>query len=300
MIKKLTLILTLTLIVIGMNSCEDASPNQFLEQTIVQGYLLVDKPINGILISRTTPIDQKIDNLASQIKDAKVQIYYMNPTTNKTDTINLQFKDTDEIGYFNPEQNTKVLPNTLYNLKVQLTNGNIITGQTLTPIRFNWVKQSDYKIYYPKDTLKLPRNPEYDISWTKESKVNFYFLRTLCHDTLEYGKYFETPEPDNKNRRCYNLMSQMNEEQKHSYYKNATNWNLLGDSITPFVWMAFKWFGKHEIIILAPDYPMLKGYVQNMMKNQYDPNLSNIKGGNGHFGSASAIKDTFMLLKNLP
>jgi hypothetical protein len=300
--KNIYLLFLLGFVFQGLTSCGDNPPNQYIEQTIVQGYLLVDKPVSGILVSRSIPIDQSTDNLSAQIRDAKVQIYYLNQATGKFDTLNLQFRDTDEIGYYFPDQGFTVQPQVTYYLKIQLSNGTIITGQTLTPRRFQWVKAPLPQINYPADTLNLPRIPEYDISWTKDSKANYYLIRTLCHDTLEYGKYLDPPDAHNKNRRCYNIMANQDESEKHAYYKNVANWNLLGDSITPTVWMAFKWFGPHNVSVYSPDDNMLNWFKNTYFSNssENDPLLSTVKGNGtyGVFGSAAVIEKEIFVLKN--
>ena len=300
--KYINKLILLTILAIGLNSCEDSLPDQYVNQTIVQGYLLVDKPISGILVTNSKPIFGKFDETSAQITNAIVQIYYLNSTTNKFDTLNLQYRGFGEIGYYYHDANLLVKPNTTYYLKIQLNNGKIITGQTSTPERFDWVNAPKEKVYYPTDTLKLPHMPEYDISWTKASKSNFYLIRTICHDTVEYGKYLSPADPGDKNRKCYNLISHMDENQKHTYYKNVTNWNLIGDSITPTVWMAFKWFGSHTVTVYSPDNNMFNWFKNTYFTNstENDPLLSSVKGSNtyGVFGSAAIVEKDMFLYKN--
>lgn len=300
--KNISHLFLITILVLGLNSCEDSLPDQYVNQTIVQGYLIVDKPISGILVTNSKPIFGKFDDISSQIRNAKVQIFYTNSNTNKMDTLDLQFRSIGEIGYCYQDQNLKVKPNTLYYLRIQLNTGKIITGQTLTPDRFNWVREPLDKIYYPLDTLKLPRISEYDLSWTKESNANYYLIRVICHDTVEYGKYLTPPDLNDKNRKCYNIMDHMDENQKHTYYKNVTTWNLLGDSLTPTVWMAFKWFGGHTVSVYSPDQNMFNWFKNTYFTNstENDPLLSSVKGSGafGVFGSASVIEKDIFLFKN--
>lgn len=300
--KNKILLAVLGIIILTFTACEDTPPIAYNKQTVVQAYIFVDRAISGIEISNTMPIESKYNRKNSQIKDAKVQISYFNDTKNQNDTLTLLYKDTDDYGYYYPDSSFKILPSTAYYLKVVLNNGTVITGQTFTPKRFSWTAEPKPDLYYPKDTLKLPGDPKYNISWTDENKSDYYFIRVMNLDTTDYGKYLAPPVPDDKNRRCYNIISVHDDDNTKVYYKNVTTWNLIGNNSTPTVWMAFKWFGKHNISTYAPDDNML-----NWFKNIYftgstenDPLLSSVKGENayGVFGSAAVIEKEVFLFKN--
>jgi hypothetical protein len=296
------LLAVLGIIILTFTACEDVPTIEYKKQTVVQAYIFVDKPISGIEISNTMPVDSKYDKKNAQIKDAKVQISYFNEAKNQNDTLNLIYKDTDDFGYYYPDANFKVLPATVYYLNVVLNDGTVITGHTFTPKRFSWIVEPLPELNYPKDTLKLPGEPKYNISWTDENKSDYYFIRVMNLDTNEYGKYLAPPIPNELNRRCYNIFSGNNEDNAKAYYKNVTTWNLIGNNSTPTVWIAFKWFGKHLISTYSPDDNLL-----NWFKNIYftgssenDPLLSTVKGENayGVFGSAAVIEKEVFLYKN--
>jgi len=66
------------------------------------------------------------------------------------------------------------------------------------------------------------------------------------------------------------------------------------------VWSAFKWFGLHEVAVMAADWNLVRWYLQNVGVNAVNPLLGSVEGGIGVVGSAYAIRDTFFLLKNQP
>ncbi|MBM2816309.1 MAG: hypothetical protein HW421_3071 [Ignavibacteria bacterium] len=282
--QKLKFTLFISIILISLSSCEDPVPYDYIPDTYIQAYLIVGEPIRNIVVMQTQPVNSTFDFKKSLIQDATVKI------KSEGNEFLLAFKP-DSSGYYFPDSSYLVKPKTQYSLEIILSDGKIMTSNVVTPDLINWVNHSPKLLQYPLDTVKLPAKDT--IEWSREATTFFYAIIVKCLDTSNYGKYLE-PVIDEKNRRVFNPYRQDNK----IYEISSTA--LIPNTKTSIVWSIFKWFGKHEIVILAADYPMLEAFVQNMMSNQYLPNLNNINGGKGHFGSASAIKDTFMLLKNLP
>lgn len=278
-------------IVIGFifTSCEDTAPMDYVKKNLVEAYLIVDQPIEKIKILESQPLAERFDYKNSYIKDADVKII------KGVDTLQLLFNSENNDGYFYPDTNLKVMPETKYKLLVTLKDGTIMTGETSTPSRFQWdtIKHPKKEIYYPKDTLKLPKVDSLTIGWTTVPNVNFFILSVKCLDTLNYGIYLKNPSNE-PNRRCYSVMNNMDIQ-----YRETSSWNFIANTETPTVWLAFKWFGLQEIIVYAADKNMINWMIQTMSV-PYDPLMSSIKGGEGVFGSASTVKEKFFLYKNQP
>jgi len=268
------------------NACEDAIPSDYIEQKFVEAYQIFDEPIRNIVLMNTQPVNKKFEYNNSLIRNAEVKII------GDGKEFVLTIDTAGEQGYYYPDTTYLVKPNTHYKLEIILS-GDTITAETTTPLRFKYINTSDEFLFYPKDTTKLPPLDTFRLEWEKVTGVNFFILNLKCLDTLEYGKYLNPPT-DEKNRR---IERPWNEDWM---FKETTNTAPIPNTKTPVVWLSFKWFGRHDVSVFAPDTNYLKWFIQNATKNQYDPLLSNMKNAMGVFGSASVVRDTFFLVKNQP
>jgi len=279
-----------TFILVFVSSCEDAPPSDYIPQKYVEAYLTVGEPIRGIKLYTTQPTTSPYKASEALVRDAKVQIISAN------DTFNLVFRDSSDIGYFYPDTNYKVKPKTNYHLKITLNNGKIITGDDVTPSEINWVKLPKDYYYFPKDSLNPPEGSDsLIISWTKEPTTPLYIISVLCLDSLDYGKYL-TPPSTETNRRCYNIFYRENEEP----YREMSSMNMIFNTQTPVVWMAFKWFGKQRISIFAPSQNYSKWFLNAMFSQNHDPNMNSVNNAIGVFGSVSVARKESFLIKNQP
>ena len=271
-----------------INACEDVIPSDYIEQKFVEAYLIVDEPIRNIVLMNTQPVNKKFEYSSSLIRNAEVKII------GDGKEFVLSIDTAGEQGYYYSDSTYLVKPNMQYKLEIRIPGYvDLISAETTTPARFKYIRTSDDILYYPKDTIKLPALDSFKLEWEKVPGISFFILNLKCLDTLEYGKYL-VPQTDEKNRR---IEKPWNEDWM---FKETTNLGLIPNTKTPVVWMSFKWYGKHDVSIFAPDTNYLKWFIQNTIKNQYDPLLSNMKNAMGVFGSASAARDTFFLVKNQP
>ncbi|NLO18901.1 MAG: DUF4249 family protein [Ignavibacteria bacterium] len=280
-------ILSFVVLAFLLSSCEDPVPSDYIPETLIEAVLIVDEPIENIIIMRTQPLNKAFDYNASLIDDAEVKIW----TEEKE--YNLIFRKEDKPGYFYPDTSEKVKSETTYFLEVTLKDGAKITGKTTTPKRSHWVYLPQGDVYYPKDTLKLAPIDSLRIEFAPlEGKV-FYILGIACIDSLGYGEYL-TPASDEKNRRIIRPWNEGNER----FFSDLTTWTFLPTNKTPIVWTVFKWFGKHRALVYFPDENYFNWFLQYVVKASYDPLLSSVEGGIGVFGSASKISHDFFLYKN--
>ncbi len=280
-------LIPITFLTFFLSSCEDPIPSDYIPATFVEAVLIVDKPIEKIIVMRTQPLNKPFDYNASLIDDAEVTIR----TEGKE--YNLVFRNDDNPGYYFPDTSEKVKPETTYTLEIKLKDGSIITGKTTTPKQTNWIYTPGDTVYYPKDTLKLAPVDSLRIEYAPVPNNMFYLLSVVCNDTLDYGKYLNPPTEE-KNRR---IIRPWNEDNDHYFY-NLTNWTFLPTTKTPIVWTVFKWFGKHTVNIYVPDANYLNWFLQYIIKGSYDPQLSSVNGAIGVFGSVSEISHNFFLIKN--
>jgi len=279
---------------IFLASCEDEPPTTYSQVKYLEGFLITDKPVQGILLMNSQPVNQKFDREKAMIKDADVKLS-VNGTSHT-----LIYRDGDNPGYYHPDESFLIEPETKYEIIINTIDGSLVTAETITPKRINgWVKEPKPIISYPSDTLKLPHVDSLDIEWDKVPDVSFYLIKILAKDTSDYGRYLEPPTNE-LNRRTYNFMS--NIEETGIFYKNPSSWNLIANNKTPTVWLAFRWFGLHEVEVYNPDPNMLNWFINIFFTASSENNelLNSVNGGLGVFGSASIVKKEVFLLKNQP
>lgn len=285
--KKYILTIVLFLTGLVLNSCGDDVPTDYKPENFVEAVLIVGEPIRGIIVMRTQPVTAKFNYYNSLIKDAEVVI------KGEGREFKLDFNtDTLAPGYYSPESTYLVKANTKYSISIKLNDGSLLSGETTTPGQVEWAQKIKSQFQFPFDTLKLPATDT--IFWTNVADVNFYNITIKCLDTLEYGKYL-TPQTNEKNRRVYKPF--INDEE---YYYDRSEIAFIPNTKSSVVWNVFKWFGKHEVYISAPDWNYTRWFLQHVSSSQVNPLLGSIEGGIGVFGSMSVARDTVVLLKNRP
>lgn len=268
-----------------LQSCEDEPPMDYIAETYIEGYLIVGEPIQNIIVMRTQPLDENYSYEKSLIRDADVKII------GDSREFILGIDPEGENGYYDPGGEYLVKSGITYKLEV-IVDDELITAETTTPPATEWTELPQSPLQYPKDTLNLPAT-DY-IGWKAVPDYHFYLISVKCLDTLEYGNYLDPPTNE-MNRRLERDWMQ------DEAYRDKTSWAFIANNRTSVVWNTFKWFGRHEVTVFVPDWPMMEWFIQQSAKYEYDPLLSNIEGkGFGVFGSAYAIRDTFFLLKNQP
>lgn len=284
--KTIIKILFVLIPIIIITGCQDLPPDVYDPKPYVEAYLIVDHPVENIKIMRTQSLTDTFKLEESFIRDAEVFIHYNN------NTLKLVTDSKGTEGYYYPDTSIKILPETEYELEVRLKNGNLITGKTKTPQRFEWKNKPPASLQFPQDTINFTDAEDtLKISWNKVPYAIYYFVRITCLDTALYGKYLNPPTLDS-NRRVFKPLTNPDNP---SYYRTQT-WGFVPINEVPIVWTFFKWYGKHRISILTPDFNFLKWSLQYFQASQYDPLLGNIEGdGIGVFGSASEIDADFFL-----
>lgn len=292
--KIIFIIITIVL----LSSCQDPIPTDYIPQNYLEAALLVDQPIDNIILMRSQPINEVFNYEKSLIRDAEVIIRGDNRE------FKLQIDSKGERGYYSVEDYL-IKANTIYTIEVLMKDGSRITGTTLTPDKVEWVRDLPENIQYPKDTIRKISNDT--LIWEgiptpiEEGAIKsngYWGVSVKCLDSLEYGLYLDSVSNSEKNRRLYNAFSNPDNQWR---YKELAQWGIIPNKKTPVVWNFFKWYGLHEIAIYNMDNNYIKWFFQRVVQSEFDPNLSTVKGdGIGVFGSLNGIRDTFFLVKNQP
>jgi hypothetical protein len=294
-------ILTLFLISLALTSCADAgfgdffgspSINDYVEDYAVQGLLIVGDPIEDIRLMRSQRLLDSFSLEKAAVRDAQVRIFENGRAIDLTfDPITFTYKAVPE---------ARIKPQTAYRLEINVrTTKNeplTIRGTTTTPAQIAWTRLPKETYEYPKDTTLLPSPDSLVIAWTSIAGVTDYIFSTLCLDTLEYGKYL-TPLTTEKNRRIVRFF-----ESQLPRYDEPVRAGIRAVTLTPVIWTAFKWFGKQEMRIYAPDANWANWFRQtNFGQNpRYNYRLGSIENGKGVFGSASLARAFTFVYKNQP
>lgn len=284
--KKVILII----LILFAYSCEDPVPNDYIPQNYLEANLIVGQPIDNIILMRTQPILDTFEYSESIIRDAEIFI------RGDGQEFKLAVEPDGERGYFYPDQSYKVKKLTEYSIEIRLADGGTITGNTVTPDTLSWDLTPPDFVQFPIDTINKP--PGDSVRWQGNNPESFWGIATTCLDTLNYGQYLQNPTNE-KNRRITRGGADNPDAQWR--YLERTTWGVLPTSQTPVIWDVFRWYGLHELAVYNTDYNLLTWIIQGIGQSEYDYRLNSVDGdGYGVFGSASVIRDTFLLLKNQP
>jgi hypothetical protein len=274
------------------SSCEDAPPNSFVPVPYVEGYLFVDRPIEGIVVATSQSLAVPYDQAAGMVGDAEVQI------SDGSASYQLVYRVVNGLGsYWYPDSTVLVKPGMRYTLSVRLKNGTVLGASTLTPERIEWTKPPSPVLQYPSDTVRLTSPDSLRIAWTPGNGVE-YIIRVQCLDTLAYGAYL-LPPTDEANGRTNNF-GQIETAERKTFY-STTRWGFIQATGVPTVWTAFRWYGRNNIAIISPDVHFLDWFKMTKFSGnpQYNPQFSNITGGTGVFASAAIVEREVFLRKRV-
>jgi hypothetical protein len=293
-LKNLSSLVFITLTFIFLAACGSPTIQEYVEDTAVQGYLIVGEPIRSILITRTGQVQDSFALSKQVIRDADVGIAL------GAREFRLAFQaDSTGGSYAIADTSVKVLPDTVYNLRIRLQNGSELSATTRTPPQIRWTRTPRPVIQYPRDTTNLNPPDSLGIAWSRAGTVTEYFIAIEALDTLNYGTYL-TPPTMEGNRRTF-----------RPFFLGGTggasperiNWSFTQGTGTRTAWTSFRWFGPHEITLYAPDQNFNNWFRLTRFGGAsplYNPLLGSIKGGYGVFGSASVARANTFLLKNQP
>lgn len=147
--KRLSLLKIAALLlftVASITACDPYEQDDYVEQVVVQSWLIADEPLPMLKLSRTVPINQvyNFDNAA--ISNASVTVRLLDATGQ----VERSFTYTNSApGMYLPiEDNIIVEPLRRYELLVRIDGKPDITAQTLVPGRFQTVGQNNSRIKY--------------------------------------------------------------------------------------------------------------------------------------------------------
>ncbi len=287
---KTSILSLVALALLALVGCEDTPPTTYVPQYVLQGYLTVDEPIQGIKVTLTQPTTEVYQYRNSAVTDAQVDILV------DGQRLHLLYRPDSLVGeYYYPDTTVRVQPGTVYGIEIHAADGAVVTAETKTPSRIAWTKPPRDTIQYPpSDTVRPPDS--LSLSWSAAPETEEYLISVRSLDTVQYGRYLRPPtrEPNVRIARPF--------EENAPDYKDVTRWGFLQGTRTPLVWAAFKWYGLQEVTVYAPDPNFLDWFkmTQFAQNPQYDTRLGSVKGGVGVFASAAIARKRVFVLKKRP
>jgi hypothetical protein len=280
----------LFLLALSFSGCEDQPPTDYIATPFLEAYLIVDQPIEDVVVAISQPITEVFDYEQMMAADADVVL------SSEGVDYPLQYVVEDGIGrYRYPDTTVKVQPKTRYVIRVSLPDGSVMRAETVTPERIVWTIPPREVLQYPQDTTVLVSPDSLRISWTAGNSRE-YIIRVKVLDTLGYGKYL-TPATEEINERTNNIPF---EEPNDPTFYTRTRWGFVQTNQAPTVWAAFRWYGRNEVAILATDTPMIEWFKATQWGGrsvQYREEFSNVEGGIGILASASIVTREVLVLK---
>jgi len=280
-----------------LSACEDLPTGTYIPQTIVEGVLYVDEPIRRIKVQISQPTTDTFRLKDGFVRDANVRIF------SQGQTYELKYRDLDSTGeYYYPDTTVMVQPGQNYRLEV-VTGGKTFVSETTTPGRIEWVREPRGVVQFPPIKDLVVPNDTLQISWTKASDLDEYYISVRCLDTLHYGKYLNPPREEK------NMRVDVGVPVRDRFEKETSRYAYVGaiHTVAP-VWIAFKWYGMQEISVYAPDVNWLNwmkltrlfggGTYNENLGSMYEvmPDGTQVKAF-GVFGSVSAARKKILLLK---
>jgi hypothetical protein len=143
-ILQLTVILTMT--AFFATACDPYQQDDYIEQVVVQSWLIADEPLPMVKLSRTIPIEEVYSFDRAAISNAQVEVRLLSASGQVERTY---MYAVGQPGIYAPIQgNVLVEPLRRYELLVRIAGKPDVMAQTLVPGRFQTVSQNNTRIKY--------------------------------------------------------------------------------------------------------------------------------------------------------
>lgn len=270
-------------------STVEIGPKTYEPKIVIEGYLMPDKKVEGIKITRNIPLNVKVDQSTLVQSDADVRITDLQ--TGK------QYKLTyipEKFSFGYTGSDLTIGFGKSYKLKVLTT----IDGKTLSASSITTVPKEGFKILRASSNIGTMGYREKDVNgnlkffsclFSPSANTNYYFLSIVAlnasDSTFIYDNAFLNVKPEDVKKYL-------------DSYKYRVDWiqnvNSLASSIQYNIdWIAFWFYGDYRIIAYAGDdnfnaFALTHKDVQDFDGNLHEPRF-NIQGdGIGVFGSMIA------------
>lgn len=280
--------LILAIAIAGLAGCDLYPQDEFEESYVVEAYLVADRDLPQVRVTRTVPIDREYSVEAAAVDNAEVQIRLLDPSGSPERTY---FYMGGELGIYLPENPEPVLPLRSYELHVTISGtGDIIRSTTTVPGAFTTVGSVVDSIAY-QDPAQVIINTT-PTRYPGRDQAFFIFNVNVIN-----------PSHENLTPFYADLVNEQDENIR-DYYKNSSgiinednyNRNPDGTLTLRLPWLAVAFYEDNYIVANAIDdntYDFVRTQeVQNgpstLPPGEYQNVIYHVEGGIGIFGSLSS------------
>jgi len=175
-----------TLLVVNFTACDPYQQDDYVEQVVVQSWLIANEPLPSIKLSRTIPINEVYSFDRAAISNAQVEVRLLNASGQAERTYTYT---VSQPGIYVPTSDHVIVePLRKYELLVRIGGKSNITAQTLVPGSFRIVSQNNSRIRY-KSTEQL----ELEVTRsTYPGRQNYYVftIETLDPQNAELTPFY--------------------------------------------------------------------------------------------------------------
>ncbi len=265
-VRRIALWMVLCSSILGL-ACDGAINSEYHEQLVVAGYLFAGSPIDSIILHRTTPFGDYLDDLSSAIDSATVKII----VDGNEHTL---LPGSRKGRYYLPASELIVQGGKTYDLRVTYRNNSLESVTTVPmPIHLTGLNDS-----LPSRTLTLDTN----------NLISFNYGLTAGPVDNPNRKYMlEVTALDTSSGRIETSQAgppvDTNGATRYSFLHTAPN--------IPISPRLFGWYGPNRITFISADTNWVDERRQNLgSRSTYQSSLNHVLGGFGTF--ASGARDT--------
>jgi hypothetical protein len=170
----------------AVTACDPYQQDDYVEQVVVQSWLIADEPFPVLKLSKTIPINEVYSFEKAALSNAMVDVRLLNASGQVERTY--AYYNSEPGIYLPVDRNVQVEPLRRYELLVRISGKPEVTAQTLVPGRFVTVSQNNSRIKY-QSTEQL----EIEVTRSEyPGRQNYYVftIETLDPDNAELTPFY--------------------------------------------------------------------------------------------------------------
>ncbi|MDR9418183.1 DUF4249 family protein [Gracilimonas sp.] len=297
--KQLLIVLFLTGIVA---SCETYPQDEYQEQYVVEAYLVANRQLPSILLSKTVRADVLYDFEEQSINNASIEVQLLESGPNSAPEQIFTYQNQLP-GIYIPNPNHKVLPTRTYQLKITFPySDDIVTAYTVVPDTFRVVGEV-------QDTVEYQSPEQLELTLTQSSypgRQNIYVFNALAQNIIPQNLtpfykevYDESETPEQELESFSNNSSGIINEGNFELNPN-------GSFTFDFPWIGIAFYQENFIVANTIDdniYDFIRSQETQLGGSTFSPGqiqnvIYRMNGGIGIFGSLAT--DTVKTFVELP
>ena len=164
--------------------CDSLTSSPYEEQVVVSAALEVGAPFPNIFLTRTVPLDQRVDPNAIAIEDATLSVALLSPEGSVESVFEYEYSLRGEGRYRAIDEETVVLPGRTYRIRVDVPGfDERIVGETTTPEAIDVVERPPDEVVYLGD----PFGPRFRVATAStDARQSVYVIGVQAEAPDEY------------------------------------------------------------------------------------------------------------------